>query len=53
MKYRGQSNTFQSEANVFSEGGQGNIKTYHEVLLLMKFLQTRPQAKSMNIIRIH
>ena len=28
---------------------QGISKIYHEVLLLMKFLQTKPQVKNMNI----
>ena len=33
----------------FSENTQGISKIYHEVLLLMKFLQTKPQVKNMNI----
>ena len=32
----------------FSRNAQGISKNYHEVLLLMKFLQTRPQIKNMN-----
>ena len=34
----------------FSKNAQGISKIYHEVLLLMKFLQTKPQVKNMNII---
>ena len=34
----------------FSRNSQGISKIYHEVLLLMKFLQTKPQIKNMNII---
>ena len=33
----------------FSKNAQGISKIYHEVLLLMKFLQTKPQNKNMNI----
>ena len=33
----------------FTKNAQGISKIYHEVLLLMKFLQTHPQVKSMNI----
>ena len=33
----------------FSKNAQSISKTYHEVLLLMKFLQTKPQVKNMNI----
>ena len=33
----------------FSKNAQGIGKIYHEVLLLMKFLQTKPQVKNMNI----
>ena len=34
----------------FSKNARGISKIYHEVLLLMKFLQTKPQVKTMNII---
>ena len=34
----------------FPRNAQGKSKFYHEVLLLMKFLQTKPQIKNMNII---
>ena len=33
----------------FSKNAQGISKIYHEVLLLMKVLQTKPQIKNMNI----
>ena len=33
----------------FSKNAQGISKIYHEVLLLMNFLQTKPQVKKMNI----
>ena len=34
----------------FSKNAQDISKIYHEVLLLMKFLQTKPDIKNMNII---
>ena len=40
---------FQTQEDPFSKNGQGFSKIYHEVLLLMKFLQTNPQPKNMNI----
>ena len=36
--------------DTFAKNVQGVSKIYLEVLLLMKFLQTRPQVKDMNII---
>ena len=33
----------------FAKNAQGISKIYHEVLLLMKFLHTKPQDKNMNI----
>ena len=33
----------------FAKNTQDISKNYHEVLLLMKFLQTKPQVKNMNI----
>ena len=33
----------------FAKNAQGISKIYHKVLLLMKFLQTKPQIKIMNI----
>ena len=38
-----------SNQDPFSKNAQGISKIYHEVLLLMKFLQTKPQIKNMNI----
>ena len=40
---------FQTQEDPFSRNAQGISKIYHEVLLLMKFLQTKPQIKNMNI----
>ena len=48
MKIRRQSNTFQFEEDSFSKNGESIIKNYHEVLLLKKILQTKPQDKSVN-----
>ena len=44
-----QSGTFHFEEDPFSKKTQGISKIYHEVLLLMKFLQTKPPVKNMNI----
>ena len=33
----------------FSRSAQGISKIHHEVIMLMKFLQTKPQVKNMNI----
>ena len=49
MTYKRQSNTFQFEEDPFSRNVQSISKIYHEVLLLMKFLQTKPQVKNMSI----
>ena len=40
---------YQSQQDPFSRNAQGISKIYHEVLLLMKFLQTKPEVKNMNI----
>ena len=40
---------FQTQEDLFSRNAQGITKIYHEVILLMKFLQTKPQGKNMNI----
>ena len=37
------------DEDLFAKNAQGIIKIYHEVLLLMKFLQTKPQIKDVNI----
>ena len=41
---------FQTQEDPFSRNAQGISKIYHEVLLLMKFLQTKPEVENMNII---
>ena len=41
--------SFQTQQDPISKNAQGISKTYHEVILLMKFLQTKPQVKIMNI----
>ena len=40
---------FRFDEDTFAKNAQGISKIYHEVLLLMKFLQTKPQVKNMNI----
>ena len=40
---------FQTQQDPFAKNAEGISKIYHEVLLLMKFLQTKPQIKNMNI----
>ena len=40
---------FQTQEDPFSKNAQGIIKIYHQVLLLIKLLQTKPQVKNMNI----
>ena len=43
-------NNFQTNnQDPFAKNAQGISKIYHEVLLLMKFLQTKPEVKNMNI----
>ena len=37
------------DKDAFAKNAQGISKIYHELLLLMKFLQTKPQVKNMNI----
>ena len=45
MNVRRQSNTFQFEEDPFSKNVQSVVKIYHSLLLLMNFLQTKPQLK--------
>ena len=40
---------FQTQQDLFAKNAEGISKVYHEVLSLMKFLQTKPQVKNMNI----
>ena len=49
MNIRRQSANFQLEEDPFSKNVQGIGKMYHEVLLLMKILQNKSQAKNLNI----
>ena len=49
MNIRRQKSTFHFEEDLFSKNVQGTGKVYHEVLLIMKFLQTKPQVKNMKI----
>ena len=37
------------QQDLFSKNAQGIKKIYHEVLLLMKFLQTNPEIKNLNV----
>ena len=39
----------QTQEELFAKNAHGISKIYHEVLLLMKFLQTKPHIKNMNI----
>ena len=48
MNFRRQSGNFQLEEDPFSKDVQGIGKFYHEVLLLGKFLQTKPEVISTN-----
>ena len=48
MKYRKQSGFFQFEKGRFAKNAQGFGKIFHEVLPLMKVLQTKTQVKSLN-----
>ena len=38
---------FQSQDDAFAKNAQGISKIYHEVILLRKLLQTKPQVKNM------
>ena len=40
---------FKFEEDTFSKSAQGIGKIYHEVILIMKTLQTKPQVKNMNM----
>ena len=48
MNIRRQSGFFQFEEYPFRKGVQGIGKNYHELLLLLKLLQTKRQVKNMN-----
>ena len=49
MNYRKQSGFFQFEEDPSAINAQGIDNLIHEALLIIKFLQTKPQIKSMNI----
>ena len=49
INIRRQIKSFQFEEYPFSRNVQGIGKIYHEILLIMNFLQTKPKFKSMNI----
>ena len=49
MNYRRQSNTFQFEENPFAKNADIIGKIVFEVSLILKLLQTKPQAKSKKI----
>ena len=40
---------FQTQEDPFAKNAQGINEVYHEVFLLMKFLQTKPKVQNMNI----
>ena len=44
---------FPTQEDHFSRNAQGISKFYYEVLMLMEFLQTKPQVKNMNINYYH
>ena len=48
MNFRRQSGAFQFGEDPFSKNIESNGKIYHEVVLLLKFLQTKLQVKNMN-----
>ena len=45
MKHR----NFQAQKDTFAKNAQGITEIYLEILLIMKFLQTKPEVKNMNI----
>ena len=49
MKYYRQNGTFQFLEDPFIWNAPGVCKNYHEVLLLMNFLQIKSQVKNMNL----
>ena len=50
MNIRRQTGNFQYEEDVFSKSAPIISKIYHEVLLILKCLQTEPQVKNMKFI---
>ena len=41
---------FQNELDLFARNAQSVRKTYHEIIFLMKILQTEPKVKDINKI---
>ena len=50
MNFRRQKGNFQFEEETFSKGVQSISKDYHDLLIFLKFLRTKPQVSSMIII---
>ena len=50
MDYMRQSNTIQFEEDPFAENAKSIAQFYHEVVLILKYLQTMTQVGSMKII---
>ena len=48
MIIRRQTGNFHFEEDPYNKDARGISKSYHEVLFLMKFLQTMPEVKSMD-----
>ena len=49
MKNRSEIGAFHFDEDPYSRNAQSIGKFLHEVLLMIKFLQTKPQVKNMNI----
>ena len=49
MNYMRQSTTFLFDKDPFKKGAQGIVEIFHEVLLIMKLLQTKTQVKKKKI----
>ena len=47
--YEMKNKNFQTQEDPFSRNAQGISKIYHEVLLSMKFLETKPEVKNKKI----
>ena len=48
MNIRTRNGDFQLEEDLFTKNGPSVVKIFVEVLLLMKFLRTKPQVRNMN-----
>ena len=48
MSIRRQNNIFQFQEDPFSKNAEGISKIYHELLIILKFLQTKHQVKKIN-----